>query len=153
MEPQLVTTEYLDKQMLLAGKASVTDDDFSGPLLGAKVGLFVADIVPSKGLTVGDLTEAEHGGYARKTITWGAPKRDEDGRISMDSGLSTWQPNSDATPETVYGYFITDSAGTALLGLAKLENPKALVDTLSDLGLVVSFVQSNVNGGRATVTE
>lgn len=151
MEPQFVTTEYFDNLAALALKASVTSGDFAGPLTGSKVGLFVNNITPGKSSIVSELTEASFAGYAKRSLTFGLPKRDENGNIGMDSGLSTWQPTDGVLPQTAYGYFVTNSAGTQLLGGAKFENPQTLTDALSALEVVVNVNVSNPTGGQATV--
>lgn len=151
MEPQFVTTEYFDNLAALALKASVTSGDFAGPLTGAKVGVFVNDIVPGKTSIVAELTEGSYDGYAKVALTFGAPKRDENGQIGMDSNLATFRPTSGDVPQTVYGYFITDSGGTHLLGGAKLESPITLVDALTVAEVVVSFNVSNDKCGQATI--
>lgn len=143
----LVTSEYFDSQIIAGanGGAMIT------PLVGTKLHLYTNNVAPTKVNVPSDFTEPTYVGYAALSITWGAPARDPAGNISTDSGLEVFQMSNALLPTTVYGYFITDTAGTHFLMGELFASPQQLVDTLSILAFVVEFKQSSPSPGEATL--
>jgi hypothetical protein len=75
-----------------------------------KLHLFTNDVTPGEATVLGDLTEATANGTAAKTLT-SANWTVADGAASYAQQTFTI---TQAEP-TVYGYYITDNAGTGLL--------------------------------------
>ena len=75
--------------------------------------LFTNDVTPAAGSTVATFTEATDGNYEEKTLTG------DNWSISTVSNVGTaeyaQQTFSFGGTATVYGYYVTDSAGTTLL--------------------------------------
>jgi hypothetical protein len=90
-----------------------------------KIKLFCNNHTPVRGDGVAQYTEAVGGGYALKTLTANTH--------SVDTGATphdiSWTPQTFTftgpltTNGTVYGYFITNSAGTKLLWAQLLDAP------------------------------
>ena len=90
-----------------------------------KVKLFCNNHTPVRGDSVASFTEAAGGGYAAKTL--GANTH------TVDSGSTphdiSWSPQTFTftgpltTNTTIYGYFVTNSAGTKVLWAQLLDTP------------------------------
>lgn len=88
------------------------DAYIAATLDGAKVGLFINDILPDVNTVVGDFVEpgAEWGGYAQVTVTtWGVSFIGANGPEAK-SMIHFPGPTSGAG-DNVYGWFLTDGAG------------------------------------------
>lgn len=110
--------------------------DTDGELDGAKVKLFKNDIVPSPTTILADLTPAAFGGYVAKDVVWGSVFNEPDGGAGVSGGAPSWV-TTDAADETIYGWYLTDTAGTGLLAIARLAEPQ-------HLGAIGVNVQVNV---------
>lgn len=93
-------------------------DDFAGDRLGTPeyvFRLFTSDVTPSAGSVLTDFTEAAFAGYAGvagTTITWPTPTLA--GHVAQVTGSNISFSNASASPQTVYGIFVTNAAGTRL---------------------------------------
>lgn len=79
--------------------------------------LYATDVTPADTDTVATYTEADGGGYAAKTLTNGswtvAGANDPSDAVYAQQ---TWTfTGALTTNATVYGYFVTDAAGTTLV--------------------------------------
>jgi hypothetical protein len=90
---------------------------------GAKVHLFKNNVTPSPGMLIGDLTEADFDGYAASSaIVWGTPGFLPDGTAAVVGTQKTFTVGaSPVVLNTVYGYYVTDGAGTGLLFARKFD--------------------------------
>jgi Tfp pilus assembly major pilin PilA len=92
-------------------------DLIAGVLTGVKIHLYQNNTTYNPNVTtLLDLTEATYTGYAPVTLTWDAASVSDDGNVETHSNRVTWRPTDGVTPNDIYGYYITDTAGTALLG-------------------------------------
>lgn len=86
------------------------------------------DITPSKDTVVGDLTEDTAAGYAAVTMT---PASWTIGAVGSTAEMLASYPQVTFTytgTSTVYGYYITDTAGTCLMGCANFTAPISIVN-------------------------
>jgi hypothetical protein len=144
----IVTTETFDADILIGLTASVAA---VGTLHGTLFGLFTNNITPTKTIGVGIFTEPTYTGYARIAATWGAPTRDANKNINIESQLLIWQETGTPVPTTVFGWFLVDSTGLILYMAELFATPQSLVDVLSALKFNVEFIGSNANPGQATI--
>jgi len=85
---------------------------------------------------VGDLLEADFGGYAAKTATAGAAVVNDPltGNIllripDIAGGWDFLTSGTTNLPQTIYGAYVTDAAGAILLGAVKFPTPIVLTAT------------------------
>lgn len=100
--------------------------DTLGQFDGAKIALFSNNIVPSPSSVIGDFTPATFTGSTPQAITWGDVYSDGDGNAIAPGGSHLF-PVTGAVSETIYGYIITDTAGTGLLAARQLPAPQQAV--------------------------
>ena len=79
-----------------------------------KLKLFINNVTPAEDDVVGTYTEATGAGYAAKTLTGGS------WTVETDTGVTTAEYAEQefvftGAQANVYGYYVTDSAGTGLL--------------------------------------
>lgn len=82
--------------------------------------LFRNDVTPSDTTTIGDLAEVTAAGYAALTLTPTEWTITTDG----DGAAYAQQPSQEFTlsaADTIYGYYITNTAGSILLWLQRAE--------------------------------
>lgn len=78
-----------------------------------KVHLFVNDVTPSDDTVLGDLTECTADGYAAEVLTGTSfTIATNTGTTTAEYAQITFELTGTAT---VYGYYVTDNAGTGLL--------------------------------------
>lgn len=122
------------QSLLMARLVAMIGED--GELETPKVLPFVSNVTPSPTSVLADYTAPASAGIAAKTITWGTPYPTSDGGVAVSGGAPDWVTSS-AVDETVYGWRLTDSAGTVLKVAARLATPQ-------HLGVVGAHVQVNV---------
>lgn len=98
-----------------------------------KLKLFTNNVTPGHADTVATYTEmGAVQGYTAKTLTtssWNAGAAGTGSGTSLSNKASityaqqTWTADGTGGSQTVYGYFITDNAGTTLLGAEKFAAP------------------------------
>jgi hypothetical protein len=90
-----------------------------------KLKLFKNDVTPGHESTTATFTEANFTGYAEITLTttsWNAGVAGTGtgtalaNKASIDYAQQTFTMGVPGTTNTIYGYYITDTAGTTLLG-------------------------------------
>jgi hypothetical protein len=146
----MLTTEYMDIH-------AVTDyvqagAGVAGILNAAKLILATNAFTPTKLRVVADLTQPSYGGYAPVTVTWAAAARDQAGDIVTLSQLFPIQQTGGPVVVTIYGYGLTDSAGTNLLLSELFTVPITLVDDLTYFGLQVPFSPPVPEGKSAIIS-
>lgn len=93
-----------------------------GRLDGALVKLGTNDLTPTPATVIGDLVVATFGGYTSQAADWGSVYNRPDGGAAVSGGAPMWV-TTNAVDETVYYWYLTDAAGTGLLGIRRLANP------------------------------
>ena len=93
-----------------------------------KLKLFVTDVTPDPngGDVVGDYTEAAGGDYAAKTLSRGAGwtvTTDNDPSDAIYTQQTFTFTGALDTNPTIYGYYVTNNAGTVLLWAERLAAP------------------------------
>lgn len=90
-----------------------------------KLKLFATNVTPADTNTTGTYTEAAGGGYAAITLTRGSwtvtTGNDPSDAIYAEQTFTF--TGALTTNATIYGYYITDNAGTTLLGAELLPTP------------------------------
>jgi hypothetical protein len=89
---------------------------------------------------IGDFTEANYVGYASQTAAFGLPYINVAGQAVCDSPLLQFQPTAGTTPNTILGFYVTDSASAVLLWAGTIPTPTPLVTPSDALPLVLQFV-------------
>lgn len=96
----------------------------AGRLNGVKVHLFQNNIVPTPATILTDLVEATFDGYAASAaVTWGSVVVDPAGNAVVYGDAKTFTMTGSTTPNTVYGYYVTNSAGSTLEYLELFDSP------------------------------
>ena len=100
--------------------------------------LFKSNTTPAEGDTAGTYTEADFTGYSAKTLTrsvggstWATPTT-SGGTTSSSYAAQTFT-SSDATSQTIYGYFIVGATTGTLILAERFDTSRNLVspDTLT----------------------
>lgn len=88
-----------------------------GPYNAVKIALYTNDETPSRTSELADFTITDFGGLTNlKTVTWSTPFANAAQQAEVLGGLLTWlTTGATGLPVTVYGYVMTDTAGTALI--------------------------------------
>jgi hypothetical protein len=131
------TDAFLLRLWKLAGSDSTT--------LGAcSLGLIAAPFTPVRGLTIASVTEANYGGYARKslgnsTVTFTS----SDGNDYIEWPSQAFTPTGSATPNTIYGWFLIGGSDSVTVTAAEvLPGPVALTGTTTTLTIIPRMGQS-----------
>lgn len=91
-----------------------------------KLKLFQSDTTPTNDTVVGDLTEADFTGYASVTVTVASWKKGQapDFREQItDSIMASFAQSGTTITNTVYGWYLTDTAGTQLKAIGRFDSP------------------------------
>lgn len=126
---------------------AAADTDFLGSATELKVYLVVSNFVPSRNLDIDSLTLASFTGSAAKTAGEAPQDVFEDpvsGRtvIQIKEPLGGWNwicTADPVEPQTVYGYIVTDGAGTGLIGSALLDNTVQI--STAGQGLSIPYIR------------
>src|SRR5215472_16178164 len=132
----LITTEYLDAQILTEATAAV---GAAGVLHSATVRLYTAGPTPNKTTPFSAYTEPTFTGYAPVTVTWTTPTRDSGARINIESQLLTFQETTTPVTVSVLGWFMADLAAANSLMAEQFDTPFQFQDLLSILKFVIEF--------------
>jgi len=127
--------------LLAADEETLANED------ALKVFLVISSFVPSLDLVLDDLDLATFTGSAAKLATVGEQQvfvdpttNQEQIQILEPAGGWSWICTADPTlPETVYGWVLTDNAGTGLLGSGLLATPVTIAS--SGQGLSIPFLR------------
>ncbi len=133
--------------MLLANRAAQTGkvNGWGALATGGKIGLFTNNFTPTPDTKLADLVEATFTGYAQVAIgTLSSPYIDPaSNQEVIDGANATFIAAAGMTPTVIYGAFIVDTAGTALLGVEKFAAPV----NLTEAGQGISYVPTLSSGG------
>jgi hypothetical protein len=100
-----------------------------GILEAGKIHLYTNNLQPSPQTQLTDFVEADYVGYlAVAWGAWGAPYIGIDGLAHATAPGIQFQPTDGTTPNTVYGFYATNTAGTALIFSALFVQPVDLLD-------------------------
>jgi len=118
-----------------AAKLLAADSTTLAPAMtGNKLHLASANFTPSEGLAIGDLTEATFTGYAALVAGTGAQGEGFDPG-TLDSVIDILAPvggwrfvvtSATGLPQTIYGFYLTNNAGSTLYGAALFDAPIVL---------------------------
>lgn len=133
---------------LALGTLLSSDADTLAPASNAnKIHLVSSPFSPSEDLQVSDLTFATFTGSTAKAGSTGDQGVGIDPTtnqqvitITAPAGGWRWECTADpGSPETIYGYALTDNAGTTLLGVELFPNPLSVSQSgdVIDLGAVI----------------
>jgi hypothetical protein len=90
---------------------------------GVNYHLFTNNITPGLSTTLSGLTEAAWGGYAAISQSW---SNFSTNGVSGHNGFAIAAPinfaNSSGSPQSAYGYYVTDSGNTKLLAVALFDS-------------------------------
>lgn len=96
-----------------------------GLFAGALIKLFKNDIVPGEESTIATFTAADFTGYAPSAaVTWGTPGVSGDGTPQVLGDTKVFTAGTPLTQAgTVYGVYVTNTAGTVLLYAERFAQP------------------------------
>lgn len=112
--------------------------DTGGPLDALTLRLFVnPGVIPTRNSAIADLTEASYAGYtAQAAVTWLGPYIGTDAMVHVAVAGHLFESTDGVTPNTVYGWYLTNAGGTVLTMLALLPVPVPL--TAAGDGVVIA---------------
>lgn len=133
------------------GELLAADTTTLAPVAANEMVLVTSNTPPVETLVIGDLTLATFTGYAPKAGAAGAQQAGIDPAtgeqvitVLAPVGGYRWECTAaPASPETIYGFALTDSTGATLLAYAQLATPVTISDVgdFIDLGAVtIRFV-------------
>lgn len=125
----------------ILASAVAVDGEFDA----AKVHLYTNNIVPAPNTVLADLTPATFTGATPAAITWGTVFSDNEGNAIAPGGSHLF-PVTGTISETVYGYFITDTAGTKLLAIRQLPAAQQAVPGGPPVMVYVELKMLNTTG-------
>jgi hypothetical protein len=133
MEISVPNTTLLSQLAELSGVGDLYD--------GALVHLYKSPVVLSETTELADFVEADFTGYAPSTaITWQAPAYAPDGRPTLVGGMKTFDAAAPFTiANTIYGYYITNGAGTVYLWAREFDTPIGISGALQSIDVVPSY--------------
>jgi hypothetical protein len=97
------------------------------------IGLFQNNYTPNDGTTLGNLTEATFGGYARQPITAATPSGSSAATLATISIAPVTFTSTVTAAQTIYGAFValsTSSAGYDLVGVTNLEGGPQVLNSV-----------------------
>jgi hypothetical protein len=116
----------------LAAMAALTAT--GGLLAGAKVHLYQNNYVPTPSMDLTSFITADYDGYVPIAVgTWDAPYVAVDGVVHIGASSLFFAMTGAVTPNTIYGAYITDTAGTGLLFAVLFDAPIPMVSATSAL--------------------
>lgn len=145
----LITTTAADL-LMATGIDGSTTAAFTSTFSGAKLILATNQFTPSKARVLADLTQPTFTGYAAIVLTWGVATYDPTGQVVAFSQLCTFRATAGPVNITVYGYGITNPAGTVLFGSGLFSTPLTIVDTNSTVNVVSSLPLQISQTGQET---
>jgi hypothetical protein len=111
-----------------------------GPLFEAVCRLYQNDFTPVGTMILADFTVATYDGYSSQVIDpWDSPILNVNGFAETVGPQLEFRPNGSTTPNVIYGYYVLNAAGNALLYAERFENPITLNGALTALYLTPVF--------------
>lgn len=149
----MLTTEYMDKQLVTVDTQAGGGPAVAGPLNGAKLVYGTNVISPGKNTVLADLTQSPDANLAPAALTWQATGRDASGDINTTSDDLLMQLALDANACVINSLALVDSGGTHVLASEDISaNPMNLVDTLSQYQVAVEWAPGNPQGKRVKIS-
>lgn len=116
----------------------------AGYITGGKIHLYKTSISLSGTTVLADFTEADYDGYAAATVTtWNSPVINVDGKAEATAPGTFFSPTGSTTPNTIYGYYFTDSTGGILLFAESFDTPQNMSGPTSGFTLVPDLTLSS----------
>lgn len=95
-----------------------------GLLDDVEIHLYQNNYTPGPASVLGDFTEATFDGYAASdAVVWGTPFTDLLDNAVVAGGSKQFTSTGATTPNVVYGYYVTDAAGTGYKYAERFDNP------------------------------
>lgn len=111
-----------------------------GILFEVKVLLFQNDVTPNRNTVLADLDVATFSGYATLTAqTFNPALTDDDGNTRVIGPVCQFTATAATITNTIYGYYVTDTAGTLLLGAERFDEPVEVTGAGDGVALVPTF--------------
>ncbi len=145
----LIGTEAFDLAIAANGLVAAAG---VGALHLAKVDLFQTNIAVDRNTPLGTLVAAiaTFAGYAQGVVAWNAPSRADTGEIEVVGILPEWRPSDSVTPNSIYGLYMTNAVGGALLAVGLFDNPPLPMN--SALDAIIATLRWKPKTGWAEVT-
>lgn len=110
------------------GLLEALNDLIASQLNGAIVHLYTNNYTPVSTSVVGNFMELASTGYAAQTVaSWGTPVLGVDGYYTTTGGAVTFNNSTGSSWTAVYGWFITDAAGTTVISAGLFSAPITVV--------------------------
>lgn len=122
-----------------AGQLAVLNLAYGAGLSSMKLRLFSNNHTVTDATILSDLTECSFTGYAAQSPSWTTPANVAN-VAQTQSGTRTFTYSGGSTT-TVYGYYLTDSGGTVLLGAETFTSPVTLSTIIPSLLLAITYTQ------------
>lgn len=107
-----------------------------GTYNGAKLHLFKNNITPDVQTALADLEECDFDGYAASAaVTWGSVIHAGADSVQIASDAKEFVATGGTTPNNIYGWYVTDGAGTGYLGAERFDEPIPVVEAGNGLSL------------------
>lgn len=126
---------------MLTAWAAAADAD------AGKVILFVNDYSPTYDTLIGALTQPTASWYTAADIDWGRVIEQDNGAMALDAGGYRFDYTGTDPACTIYGWGVTNTAGSKLLLSRRLDMPVVMANTYDSVivepDLVVPAVQAS----------
>jgi|SRR5579859_1115366 len=128
----------------LPGTVNITPPG-STPFIECKVHLFQNNHIPSPNDDITSYVEATFDGYAvaPADIQWGAVGVDNNGAPQVFGDLKVFTMSGSTTPNTIYGYYVTDEGGDMLYWAELFANPVNMATVGDQIALVPVYSVGN----------
>jgi hypothetical protein len=113
--PTAITTTQAQLAVMTQGSGS--------PFASLKCVLFTNNVAPAPSSVLVNFTLATFGGYAAAAVTFNNAYIGSDGLIHVTFSSALFVATGSGLPQTVYGYGLTNTAGTVWVGGALLATP------------------------------
>ena len=97
----------------------------------AMIHLYKNDVSPDANMTVETFEEADFEGAAALELVMGSPSLNDQGIITVRSGLCEWTAPEGTTPQTVYGIYVTDNDATKIIAAQRFDTPQVMGGALA----------------------
>lgn len=99
------------------------------PLTPAVIHLYKNNIAPDANQIPSDFEEADFDGYEAVPLVMSGPTMNDQGLIVTKSSLVDFQSDTPSTPQTVFGVYITNAAGTRVIAAQQFDVPQNMGGT------------------------
>lgn len=102
--------------------------------------LYQNDYTPTTTDTLANYTEATYDGYAAQVMVWASATIPTPGSGALTTWIPLlWTPTGSITPNDIYGYYVTDAAGTLMWAERAPSPPVALNSMLTTLPITPRY--------------